>query len=106
MTTQPKGTKHDQGKDRWDLVPVQVLEDLVKVLTYGAEKYSDNNWQKVENPDNRYFAAAMRHLMDWRKGQELDEESGLPNLGHAMACLVFLRWFEKNRTVKTGNAYV
>ena len=38
------GRKDDAGKLRWSLIPTQALEDVVKVLTYGARKYGDDNW--------------------------------------------------------------
>lgn len=88
------GTKHDKEKDRWDLLPLDVIQWVVKVLTFGAAKYEPNNWQNVENGVERYFAALMRHLVAWRGGERLDQESKLPHLGHAMCCLMFIFWLE------------
>lgn len=82
--------KFDGEKLRYDLIPVKVLEELAKVLTYGANKYSANSWQNVEPFDDRYYAAAMRHLMEWRKGNQVDTESGLEHLSHALCCIAFL----------------
>ena len=89
------GKKLDSDKDRWDLLPLDALEDTVKVLTFGAKKYSDNNWKKVERADNRYFAACLRHLKAWQSGEIVDVESKVSHLGHAICCLIFLSWFEK-----------
>ena len=66
--------------------------ELGKVLTYGALKYSPNNWQNLDDFNNRYYAAALRHLMAWRSGQNFDEESSLLHLSHALCCLAFLTW--------------
>ena len=85
-----KEFKHDQDKLRYDLLPVQSVEWLVKVLTHGAEKYTPNSWQKVNPFYERYFAALMRHLMAWKQGEEIDPDSGLPHLAHVMCCTVFL----------------
>lgn len=82
--------KLDKGKLRWDLVPWKHFEDVVGVISYGAEKYSVNNWQGLEDFDNRFFAASLRHLMAWRQGALIDEESGLPHLAHAICGLLFL----------------
>ncbi len=95
-----KAKKYDQEKDRWDLLPIAPIEQLVKILGFGAKKYGDNNWQTLENFEDRYYAAALRHITKWRKGSIKDEESGLPHLAHAMCCLTFLLWREK----WTGNA--
>jgi len=96
------GLKYDQEKLRWDLLPIEVIEEVVKVLTMGAKKYKDNNWQLVENGNERYYAAAMRHITEWRKGNKIDEESGLNHLSHAMCNLVFLMWLDKQKGLING----
>ena len=89
------GRKDDSGKPRWSLVPEQDLGDVVKVLTYGARKYGDDNWRWVEDGPRRYYDAAMRHLMAYRQGHWTDDESGLPHLAHAMASLLFIMALER-----------
>jgi len=84
--------KFDNKKDRWDLVPIKSMTAVVKVLSFGATKYSDNSWKKVNNFDERYYASLMRHLAAWRRGEKIDEESGLPHLAHAATCCFFLLW--------------
>lgn len=84
------GVKYDVGKLRYDLIPAECLEELAAILSYGAAKYGENNWQNLDNFDNRYYAALMRHLQEWRKGEQLDEESGKSHLSHALACVAFL----------------
>ncbi len=36
----------DSGKRDWDLVPWRQLEEVVKILEFGARKYDRWNWQK------------------------------------------------------------
>lgn len=96
------GKKFDGDKKaRWDCVPFDILEDLAKVLGYGAEKYNENptnpNWPKVKDGYNRYFAALMRHLVADRKGEYLDKESGFPHMAHAMFNVVCLSHFSKEK---------
>lgn len=95
-----EGEKHDADKLRWDLLPIDAVEDIVRVLTFGAKKYSPNNWKKVSDPENRYYAAAMRHLAEYRKGNPIDSETGLPHLAHAGCCLLFLSFFQDFKKVK------
>lgn len=95
--------KHDQDKPRWDLLPVEPIEEIVKALTYGAKKYSDNNWKTVEPFTERYYAAMMRHIVEWRKGNLIDSESGLSHLTHAMCCMLFLMTKEEEDCIKTTN---
>jgi hypothetical protein len=91
------GSKLDQGKLRWSLLPMVPVEQVLGVLEYGAAKYSVDNWQRVEGARTRYYDAALRHLMRWWAGETVDPESGLPHLAHAACCLLFLLWFEQAR---------
>jgi hypothetical protein len=89
------GRKDDQGKARWDLLPFGPVQRVVDVLTYGATKYSPDNWQHVANPRSRYLSAALRHISSYHGGEAIDPESGHHHLAHAVCCLLFLLWFEK-----------
>lgn len=89
------GMKFDNGKNRLDLVEPEFIENVGKVLTFGAEKYEPNNWQKVEDPVNRYYAATLRHLLAWRRGEKIDPESGLNHLSHVATNIMFLMHFDK-----------
>ena len=90
------GKKYDKDKLRWDLLPIEIVEDVVRVLTKGAKKYSADNWKYVPNPKDRYYAAAMRHLCAYRKGFKRDKQSGQSHLTHAICCLIFLLWFDRS----------
>lgn len=84
------GRKDDQGKTRWDLLPWQALEEVAKVMTFGAQKYAPDNWRKVPGWRWRYFRAGIGHMVDWLRGEKLDKESGLHHLAHAGCCVLFL----------------
>ena len=94
-TQKPVGMKNDQDKVRLDLIEPQFIESVGQVLTFGAKKYEPNNWQKVEDAENRYYAAALRHLFAWRKGEKIDPESGLNHLDHAACNIMFLQHFDR-----------
>jgi hypothetical protein len=89
------GRKDDTGKNRLDLIEPEFIESVGKVLTFGANKYEPNNWQNVEDGKDRYYAAALRHLMAYRKGEEKDPESGLSHLEHVACNIMFLLHFER-----------
>lgn len=94
-TNQAQGTKHDQGKLRWDLMPYDALQEVAKVLTFGANKYADRNWEKGLNY-SRLIASLQRHAIDefYISNKQQDEETGLHPLAHAVCCLLFLLSFE------------
>ena len=83
-----KGIKHDQDKPRWSLLPFGAVNEIVRVLTFGARKYSDGNWVMVSA--DRYKSAMFRHLAAWMDGERCDKETGISHLGHAGCCLLFL----------------
>lgn len=91
------GIKHDEGKIRYDLVPPHALEGLAKVLTFGANKYTPNGWKTVEK--ERYVAALMRHFEAYRKGELLDQESGLPHMYHVLCCATFISEMDRPEEV-------
>lgn len=67
-------------KLRWDLLPLKEIEDIVKVYTAGADKYGPNKWQDLPDGYNRYKGAMLRHLMEYEKGNIVDEETGCLHL--------------------------
>lgn len=91
-----EGLKYDSGKAQWHLLPMSLVRKCADVLTYGAKKYGPNNWQKLENAEERYYDALIRHVVAWHEGEELDQESGISHLAHAMCNLVFLDWLYEN----------
>lgn len=60
------------GKPRFDLVPVESLRRLADLYARGAEKYSDNNWKKGQ-PYSRAYASLFRHMIAWREGDRSED---------------------------------
>ena len=73
---QKEGKKNDKKDDktRWELMPLDCLEDIARVYTEGAKKYGENTWQNLENGYQRYKAALLRHLWEFEKGNEIDQK--------------------------------
>jgi hypothetical protein len=99
LTSSEGGTKFDTGKARWDLVDYDTLEGMVDILTFGATKYEDRNWEKGILY-GRVWAAYMRHNTAWwqayLRGEDgTDPETGRSHLDHAQCCLHFLATYEK-----------
>lgn len=78
---QEAALRYDHGKLRWDLLPFDALEELVKVYTFGAKKYQDHNWAKGMSW-SRCMGSFFRHMVQRMKGEIYDEESGLRHTAH------------------------
>ena len=82
--------KFDSGKPRFDLIPPEALYGIAAAFTYGVNKYTEErNWERGTSW-GRWFGAAMRHLWSWWMGEDLDPDSGLPHVDHALCNLAFL----------------
>lgn len=92
MTSHSNGMKFDGEKPDYSLVPFGALDEVVKVLTYGAKKYDRFNWEKVER--HRYEAAALRHISAYMQGEKFDPETGINHMAHAVCSLMFLTEFD------------
>lgn len=87
------GRKDDEGKLPIDLLPFDALQEVARVLGFGARKYTRRNWEKGISY-SRLFAAAHRHLWAWFQGENRDPETGLSHMAHAACCCLFLLAYE------------
>lgn len=104
-----EGVKFDDDKPRIELIPPELLFSIAHVLSFGAKKYADRNWE-LGMDWGRVFGACMRHLWAWWGGKgpttqsflfgELDSETGFSHLWHAGCCIAFLIAYEER---KVGN---
>ena len=83
------GVKYDGEKPKMHLLPPKAINEVAKVLTFGAQKYDEENWRKLEDLQSRYSSGALRHIFAHLDSENLDPESGLSHLAHAICCLLF-----------------
>lgn len=90
-----EGIKNDFRDDklRWDLLPLDVIEKVVEIYTFGAKKYKENSWQNLPNGYQRYKAALFRHITAYEKGEVYDSESGCMHLAHAAWNAIAMLYF-------------
>lgn len=100
MENESKKNDFLDKKLRWDLLPLEEVEDIVKVYTKGAEKYGENKWQNLPNGINRYKAALLRHLVEFEKGKEVDEDTGCLHLAQVAWNAIAMLWVSKHKTYK------
>lgn len=92
------GEHKDEGKAKWYLAPWRAFASVVEVLTYGAVKkgYGERNWEQGIK-FSKLFASAHRHMLQWWLRNDIDPESGLNHLKHAMCNLAMLvEYIERN----------
>lgn len=86
-----QGLRYNGGKNRLDLIPCSLIDGVGRVLTFGAQKYAPDNWRKFNQQQvKECIGSAMRHIEQYRQGNWLDPESGLPHLAHAATNLGFI----------------
>lgn len=90
--------KHDTGKRDWSLLPYDSVEEIVKVLEFGAQKYARDNWKQGEGfKYSRSFSALQRHILAFMRGEDNDPETGISHISHAMCNLLFMQHFVLNK---------
>jgi hypothetical protein len=99
------GVKFDGGKLRMDLLPPDTLESLADILTLGADKYQERNWEQGMDW-GRVYGATLRHLFRFWQGEDLDPESGKPHIHHALCNVTFLATYFNRKLGKDSRLFV
>jgi Domain of unknown function (DUF5664) len=91
---QPTGArKYDEGKLEHHLLPVRAVNEVVRVLMHGKEKYSEDNWREGGFTYTRLWDAAKRHMDDSLEGDDIDPDTatwGCHHLAEAVCNLLFI----------------
>lgn len=98
ISEESKSVKNDiiDDKLRWDLLPMEEIEDIVRVYHAGAKKYGPNNWQNLDNGFERYRAAMFRHMMEYMKGERIDSDTGAFHLAQCAWNCIAMLWYDKH----------
>lgn len=86
------GLRFNQGKLRYDLVEPRAHRDMVEVLTDGANKYFDRNWERGLSWTS-VLASLKRHIAAIESGEDRDPESKRLHIAHAACNVHFLNSF-------------
>lgn len=89
-----EGLRFNKGKTRHDLVPAFAQEQYARVLTKGAEKYAERNWEKGMRWSN-IISSLKRHIQKIEEGEDYDKETGLLHSAHVMCNAAFLTEYYK-----------
>ena len=90
--------KFNQDKTDFSLVDSFAYEDLGKCLTFGAKKYSKNNW--IKGDLDTYISALERHLLEIKKAVQtgdkqyfIDNDSTLQHGANLLCNAMFIHYF-------------
>jgi hypothetical protein len=85
-----KALTYDDGKAPLANLPWAAVEQLSLVQAYGHKKYKDFNNYRKGMEVTRNLSCALRHIKDYLEGHDVDKESGLNPLAHAMCRVAFV----------------
>jgi capsule polysaccharide export protein KpsC/LpsZ len=88
--------RYDQNKTNWSLMPFEAVEEISKVLEFGAKKYAAWNFTKNGGMQHsRIINSCLRHIFAYMRGEDVDPESGLSHLAHAGCNILFLLYYKR-----------
>lgn len=73
------------------VIPCPVLFEIGAAMLEGACKYRRHNYRVAGVRLSVYYDAAMRHLMQWWEGEDIDPDSGVHHISKAIAGLIVVR---------------
>lgn len=99
------GMKHDDDKQRWHSLPLEILEPLADLMEAGRKKYGQFNClEDFENPDERLWDANMRHAIACQRNPlAIDPETGCYHeAARAFSSLMRLYHCRRKKAVEEG----
>ena len=92
-TTKPTNPKDSCGIKKVPMngMPMNVLMEAGLVKLHGDLKYGRFNWREAGVRGSVYYDAAIRHLAAWYEGEDIDPDSGIHHISHAITGLAVLR---------------
>lgn len=93
---EPKADRYNDGKFDLDLIPYDSVIEISKVLTFGATKYTPDNWKKGLSI-KKCMSSLLRHAFSYMMGEKVDPETGLSHIAHIGCNVMFILWYEKHK---------
>lgn len=78
-------------KPSLSVIPWAPVYEAAGGMLEGACKYARHNYRAVGIRGSVYFDAALRHLVQWWEGEDIDPDSGVNHIGKALSCLLVMR---------------
>ena len=91
-----EGIKHDKDKPLIaDFIRdfKEPLLELCKIYEFGRNKYGLGNWQQLENGQERFDNALMRHFLK----EGLDDETNVSHVAHVAFNALMVLWYDLHK---------
>lgn len=85
-----KLVKNREGKAPLSMIPTLPLILVADVLKLGAAKYQRDLWRTQPMQHTHEIDSVLRHILAFNEGEDLDPETGLNHIAHAICRLMFL----------------
>jgi hypothetical protein len=112
MDGQPKEFKDSNPKDSvgctkppLHCIPAHVLFEVGMGMFEGGWKYREANYRVIGVRASIYYDAAMRHLIAWWEGEDIDPASKIHHISKVMSCLAVLRDCQMQAENGSGVSY-
>lgn len=91
--------KKKSNKLRPNLLPYEAVLEGIKAMEFGAQKYGPDQWREVDMKPVDFLNALERHLLAYKAGDRLAEDSQVSHLGHIIAnCAILLVKFDSKES--------
>jgi hypothetical protein len=86
-------------------IPAHVLFEVGMGMFEGGWKYREANYRVIGVRASIYYDAAMRHLIAWWEGEDIDPASKIHHISKVMSCLAVLRDCQMQAENGSGVSY-
>jgi hypothetical protein len=106
------GVKKDEGKLRWSLLPWDAMEEVIKVLMFGADKYTfryENKWNALFSVSNAtkltlklgtsYVVTATKNSFDLETLNSKNDNSKTDDDGLGKIPIVLKSWIDVDKLI-------
>jgi hypothetical protein len=91
--TPVRAERYNKDKPRPSLLPVEWFEELLSVMEVGAKKYGPDNWKKGM-PYREVLDSLDRHLIQFKKKENIDPDDGLRTITKVAVNALFLTYYQ------------
>lgn len=90
---------NEKGSPRYEMLPWDVLDEVVEVFMFGGEKHGEQDFKSNHNAEE-YYAKIVRHAKECFAGRKFDNESGKHHAAHIATDALIALWIERRQGIQ------